>query len=102
MTRILAGLATRALAGQGTGIDFLSAGPLAVHDHIVFDYHFPIRGGRAVCTAGKVGANGREIPQGGPPPASNAGAVPASAAPAWGTGVPMPVRAQAGRAAQPR
>ncbi|HXE31228.1 MAG TPA: hypothetical protein VN515_05455 [Terriglobales bacterium] len=44
MTRILAGLATRALAGQGTGIDFLSAGPLAVHDHIVFDYHFPIKG----------------------------------------------------------
>src|SRR6185312_3006986 len=43
-----------------------------------------------------------EIPQGGPPPASNAGAVPASAAPAWGSGVPMPGRAQAGRAAQPR
>ena len=56
---------------------------------------FAARGGRAVRTAGKVGAKGCEIPQGGPPPASNAGAAPASAAPAWGSWVPMPVRAQA-------
>src|SRR6185312_11270748 len=32
------------------------------------------------------------------PPASNAGAVPASAAPAWGSGVPTPVRAEAPKA----
>lgn len=32
------------LAGQGIGVDHISAGPMAVHDHVVFDYHIPIKG----------------------------------------------------------
>ena len=35
------------------------------------------RGGRAALPAGKIGAKGREIPKGGPPPGSEFGAAPA-------------------------
>ncbi len=35
------------------------------------------RGGRAALPAGKIGAKGREIPQGGPPPGNEFGAAPA-------------------------
>jgi len=35
------------------------------------------RGGRAALPAGKIGAKGRKIPKGGPPPGSGFGAAPA-------------------------
>ncbi len=29
--------------GQGVGVDQVEVGPLAVHDHVAFDYHIPIK-----------------------------------------------------------
>ena len=39
---LAAGAAARA-AAQGIGVDSVSVGPLAVHDHVAFDLHIPIK-----------------------------------------------------------